>query len=162
MLKKIDTWLKALERVVGLIASAALAIVTVIILTQVFYRYLLGSSFSWAEELARYLIVWISFVLLGLAFNKNELLSLDLVVSFFPRNIRKLLDSISHCLILFFLIYIIKYGSILANFEMGQKSAAMSIPMGYIYAAIPVGSIIMALFVLRSLFRIWLVEKDKQ
>lgn len=46
-------------------AWIALAAITLVILLQVFYRYVLNSPLSWPEEAARYVMVWMTFPAAG-------------------------------------------------------------------------------------------------
>ena len=51
--------MKRLGDLVESIAGVLLALVVVIVLLQVFGRYILRISLSWPEELARYVLVWL-------------------------------------------------------------------------------------------------------
>src|SRR4030043_1114786 len=55
------------ERVVQVTLVGMVAVMTVIIILQVFMRYLFLYSLSWSEEVARYLMIWVSFLGASLA-----------------------------------------------------------------------------------------------
>lgn len=130
-------------------------VMLIIVLVQIFCRYVLAESLAWTEETARYLSVWITFLAIGLASHKGELMGIDFVAQLIPERFKTLFESTSHLLVLAFLFYLIKYGFILASFSMNQSAPTLRIPMGYVYGAVPVGSLIMGVFVLWSLIRLW-------
>jgi hypothetical protein len=45
---------------------------TVVVAVQVFFRYVLNQSLFWSEELARYLLVWLSFLGASVAYRDNH------------------------------------------------------------------------------------------
>lgn len=70
-------YLRALDAIGG----AALAVIVVVIMVQVVMRYVFNASLIWAEELCRYILVWITFLLIGLAFQRGELIAVDLLTA---------------------------------------------------------------------------------
>ena len=155
IMEKIDRLMIGLYRGIAYITFAAFLVMLLIVLIQVFCRYVLGNSLSWSEETARYLSVWITFLAIGLAFYKGELIGIDFVASLIPEKAKPLFESASHAVVLFFIVIIIKYGFALAAFSMNQSAPTLRISMGYVYGAVPVGSLVMGIFVLWSLTRIW-------
>jgi len=59
-------------------AASMLAILT-IMMVQVVARYVFNSSLIWAEEMCRYILIWITFLFIGLAFQRGELVTVDIV-----------------------------------------------------------------------------------
>ena len=70
-------YLRVLENVGG----AAMAVIVVVVTIQVIMRYVFNASLIWAEELCRYILVWITFLLIGLAFHRGELIAVDLLTA---------------------------------------------------------------------------------
>jgi len=65
-----------------------LALESGLVLTGVFFRYALNSPLYWAEEAARLLLIWLSFVGAALAFQRNQHLAMDVVVRLLPDALR--------------------------------------------------------------------------
>ena len=57
-------------------------------LVGVFFRYVLNSPLYWAEEAARLLLIWLSFVGAALAFQRNQHLSMDVLMRLLPDALR--------------------------------------------------------------------------
>ena len=66
------------ERVVAVALFAALFLT---VLLQVFTRYVLGTPLTWTEEIARYLLIWTTFVAAAYVSARRLHISVDLLVS---------------------------------------------------------------------------------
>ncbi|MFR3118365.1 MAG: TRAP transporter small permease [[Clostridium] symbiosum] len=73
--------------------AATMAIVCLLLIVQVFFRYVLNSPLIWSEECARYMFVWT--VMLGLGYNvrtKNNI-SVSLLTSRLPGSMQRGLNT---------------------------------------------------------------------
>lgn len=116
---------------------------------QVASRYAIGRPSSFTEELARYLLIWIGLLGAAYATGQGAHLSIDLL----PRALkgfsrRSVERCIAACVMLFALGVMVAGGSQLVwmTFYLEQKSAAMRLPLGYVYLAIPLSGLFMAFF----------------
>ena len=73
-----------IESVVTKICTYLLVMMSFIVVVQVFSRYLFNYSFVWAEELVRYLMIWMVMIGSALVQSKNDHIRID----FFPRLVR--------------------------------------------------------------------------
>src|SRR5690606_39758959 len=136
---KIIKWLDAnLERTLLIILSA---IMTSSITLQVFMRYVMNSSLSWSEELARYCFIWLVFIGNSYGVRMQKHIKVDAILQFLKDKQKIVLGIIANLIFLAFSILIIIYGNqIVQQFlGWGQTSPALHVPMGLIYAATPVG-----------------------
>lgn len=140
------------KRVAGLllvIYKYILIIMTVLMFiivgTNVFSRYILNSSLGWADELARFIFIWISFLGAVLAYQANEHIGLNYVVEKLPPGRIKELVMLSADLLVFIVIFfLVKYGWIVAN-SATNVSPALYIPMKTVYMIVPVSAVLMLL-----------------
>ncbi|MEX0759954.1 MAG: TRAP transporter small permease subunit, partial [Tistlia sp.] len=70
------------------VVALALAAIFVIVFANVVLRYGFGWSLSWAEETARFLMVFGAFAGAGLALREGRLVEIDLFVALLPRRLR--------------------------------------------------------------------------
>ena len=131
-----------------------MAVMSVVILVQVFLRYVVKSSLPWSEELARYLMVWIGLMGASLALQEGRHIEVTLLIDRVPRLARKVLTGIALLAVLGFLWLILQQGLVLAGNIWTQRSPAMNLPMVVPYAAIPVGAAFMMIQVLLALYRL--------
>ncbi len=141
------------------LGCSLLAGIVIIMGVQVFYRYVLNDSLIWAEEMCRYFLVWITFLFLGLAYQKGEMISLSILLCRVPRNAQIVLTVFAHLVSIAFLAAIIWYGyefaegnslQTLPAFDFVWSSIAgarktLGISSFWLYGAIPVGAALLAL-----------------
>ncbi len=140
--------------------SAGLFVFCVILaFVGVIFRKVLNNSIIWSEEVIRYTFIWLFFLAMPEITRYGGHLALDLVPSLVNKKIRRILFIIIEILCTAFDIVIIYYGVQISIMNMTQYSAALRIPYGYIYFAIPTGAALMMLFSIR---RIYLLIKGKE
>jgi TRAP-type C4-dicarboxylate transport system permease small subunit len=141
--------------------------IAVVMIIQVFMRYLFKSPIMWAEEACKYMFVWTSFLSLGYCFRRDMLLKVDILYSKISSGIKKVVDFISTILTLVFLgaLFIRSLtvvGQIAAS---GQLSPSLGLPMQYIYAASSVGFFLGLLRYIQFIVRRYILksiqEKDR-
>jgi TRAP-type C4-dicarboxylate transport system permease small subunit len=125
------------------------ALLVLDVLFQVFSRYILGTSFTWTEEFARFSLIWLT--ILGAAYlnGKREHLSMDfLYEKFSVTNKRKVSILIEVFIFLFALIVMVVGGLnlVYTTLHLEQLSGTLRIPLGYVYAIMPVSGLLIMCF----------------
>jgi len=119
------------------------------VLWQVFTRFVLKRPSSYTEELARFLLIWIS--LLGACYvcGKNSHLSIDIIKTKLSPQKLLYLELVKNSLIFTFAFSVLLIGGIrliIVNLKLNQISAALQMKMGYVYLVIPISGIIIMLY----------------
>ncbi len=141
-----DSLEKSLKIVLLVLASGIVAAT----ILQIVARFILLVSIPWTDELARYLMIWASFVGLGVAYRKKELICVAFFVEKLPSHLVKLALLLSDLLCSIFSIVIVIYGVRLCLQNVVQVSPSMRISLGVIYAIIPLGCLLFLLFAFES------------
>ncbi|GAB4369626.1 MAG: hypothetical protein Kow009_06230 [Spirochaetales bacterium] len=130
---------------VVLVVLFPIMVVTIFVATMI--RYLSTLSLVWAEELARYCMVWIGFLGASLGIQKNAHLGVEALVSRLPDGYKPYLSLFRTGVIILFnaLILIFSLQIIWSQIQTEQVSPALRIPIGIAYGAIPVGNALMIL-----------------
>ncbi|MFQ3619306.1 MAG: TRAP transporter small permease [Spirochaetales bacterium] len=133
---------------IALVVLFPVMVVTIFVATMI--RYLTTLSLVWAEELARYCMVWIGLLGASLGIQRNAHIGVEAFVSKLPDRFKPYLQVFRlGVVILFnFLIFIFSLQIIWSQIQTEQISPALRIPISFAYAAIPVG---MLLMILRSI-----------
>lgn len=125
------------------------ALLVLDVLFQVFSRYILGTSFTWTEEFARFSLIWMT--ILGAAYlnAKKEHLSMDfLYEKFSVTNKRKASILIELFIFLFAAVVMVLGGLnlVYTTLHLEQLSGTLRIPLGYVYAIMPISGLLIMSF----------------
>ncbi|MCA1746240.1 MAG: TRAP transporter small permease [Bacteroidales bacterium] len=131
---------KKFNRTLEIVLIVIACVLVIDVLWQVFSRYVLNSPSSFTDELAGYLLIWVS--LLGAAYvaGKKEHLAIDLLLQKSSPARQKVLNIIIHSVILGFSATVLVIGGawlVYTRFYLGVKSAALQVPLGYVYIVLP-------------------------
>lgn len=124
----------------------------VIVAVQVFFRYVLNHSLFWSEELARYLLVWLTFLGASVAYHRKVHPGIDIFYSMMPPYNQKVTRIIVHLASLFLFGIMVFYGYKFAYFVRLQISPALYLPKWIIFSIIPISGLILMIHSLAFLF----------
>ena len=146
--------MKRLGDLVASVAGVLLAVVVVIVLVQVFGRYILRISLSWPEELARYVLVWLMFFGVAAAAATRSQIVVDTVLELVSPRARRVLEGIGALAGLVAVGLLVWTSRPLFGRASRSTSPATGIPSFWIYLAVPVGGVLLGLFALADLRRL--------
>ena len=133
---------KVLAKLLAGIATILLSVMTILVLYQVFTRYILNSPAAFTEELVRYFLIWTGFIGAAYAFLTRQHMSLVLILDKLTTAKRRMLMAIIDILILVFAIFVITIGGFkLAMSARKVYSALLGIPRSLVYAMAPISGI---------------------
>ncbi|WP_081193360.1 TRAP transporter small permease [Halomonas sp. 18071143] len=144
LLQRIERGLDAIIQPVVFAGMAALiGVITLQIVSRVFF-----SAVGWTEEVARFLLVWITFLAGTLAFQRGRHIAVTFAVDALPLPLRKLARLAALAIVLAFMVTLVVIGHRYMQVQSFQKSAALRLSMTYVYAVIPLSAGIMAWYAL--------------
>jgi C4-dicarboxylate transporter DctQ subunit len=143
-------WFDRVEEYI-LVALFPLMVITVFVATCV--RYLTTSSIPWAEEFARYCMVWIGYIGASLGIKRNAHIGVAVLVSRLPARIRPVFDYLRTGFVISFnlLVAYFAYQIIQSQIATEQVSPALRIPIWIAYGAIPAGMLLMTVRCLQAI-----------
>ena len=136
MLAKFDRGFLWLNRVLLL---TLLALMSVLVFTNVVLRYTSGDSIVWAEELSRYLMIWLTFLGTGLVLRYGGHLAIDNLQNVVPGRIGRLLRVLIVLCAAGFALAMLWLGALYVMRTWAQTTPVMELPFGLIYSALPLG-----------------------
>ena len=150
LLNRVVDWIE------NILVTLLILTATVVAIAQVIARYVFNNSLYWSEELILYSLITMSFLTMGMGVRYASHISVEAIYAFTGPRMARILQVGAACLGLVFAGVLIWYGAklVMNTSRMGQLSPAMRIPVGYIYAVIPVSGAFMVLrylLVLRDL-----------
>lgn len=142
-MKKFFEGLKKVEETLLVIL---MIVMCVVIFVATVARFTNLFVITWAEELARYCMIWVIFLGIGVAAMNGEHFCVEALEMFCSRKVLKIISVINAVLVFAFSIFASYYGiTILQNqIASGQVTPSLRWPMWFMYLSIPLGLIVMA------------------
>ena len=143
MLEKLS---KGITSVLVVLCSITVVGLTLIVALQVVTR-LMNISLPWTEELARFFLIWLTFLGCSLALQQESHLSVDFFVNLAPKKVKLVIGLFIRVLMFIFfgvlLVYVIK----LSILSIDTPSSSLQWPMGLIYGILPISGVISMFYV---------------
>lgn len=112
---------------------------------QVFSRYILESPSTLTDELARFLLIWVSFLGAAYASGKHMHLAIDLFSEKLTPSGRKKLNILIKLIIIVFVTAVLLIGGsmlVYYTYTYKQLTSALQIPIAYIYLIAPISGLL--------------------
>ena len=146
--------LDRINKTIEWIVSGMLIVMVIVVFLQVIFRFIIMSSLSWSEELARYLLVWISFLGASIGVKRKAHIGVEAVTTFLPERIKKVVALIATLSAMIFFTVVIIWGYKILDVVSNQVSPAMEINMSIPYSALLVSGILMFLYSIENFVNI--------
>ncbi|GAB4041035.1 MAG: TRAP transporter small permease subunit [Rubrivivax sp.] len=130
---------RANEAVVIVLTGA----MAVLVFANVVARYVFNHSFVWAEELSRYMMVWVAFLGGGLVLRIGAHIAVEFFQDLLPRPAAQALRAAVVALLAVALGAMAWLGAQYVDFAWGQETPVLGWNFGLVYVAIPVGALLM-------------------
>jgi TRAP-type C4-dicarboxylate transport system permease small subunit len=139
------------------LAFAVFWALAAIVFWQFFTRYALNDPATWTEEIARYGLIWITYIGAVMVTRRNSHIAVLLLPNLLPAGGGRLLLAIIDLVTLGF-VGLLAYFSVLIVGRMHtQPMSIVDLPMSYVYAAVVLGCILM---LARQAQRVWRNARD--
>lgn len=143
------------EKIMEVAAVILMATICVVVFVGVVFRYGFRAPLGWIEEIARYSLVWVTYIGSYLALRRAKHLSIDVFVKAAPSRVRKALDVVSRLVTLPLFIVMVFYGAYYAFRFMDQGTPYLELPLGYVYLILPVIGLLLVLEVCLQIVSIY-------
>jgi TRAP-type C4-dicarboxylate transport system permease small subunit len=134
--------------------ATLMALMLISVCWQVLTRYVLATPSSFTDELARYLLIWIGTLGAAYTSGKRLHLAIDLLPSSLEGRSKYRLSILINLLIILFAFTTMVIGGsrlVYITYTLGQTSAAMQIPLAYVYTIIPISGAMIVFFKIRDI-----------
>ena len=138
--------------VLGHIGGLILAVMTAAVFVQVVLRFLGRSGIDGLEEVPRYLFVWLVMIGAAAAMWRNEHTILDYFLNLVGPRTRALVVIFTNLASIVLFAWLIKLSFTLVPNAQFQTSPGLGLPLGYVFVAIPIGSVLIILPMLRNVY----------
>ncbi|MGH2036720.1 TRAP transporter small permease subunit [Enterococcus faecalis] len=152
---------KFLNRLLEILGSIILVAMVLVVLYQVFARTVLKNPSTLTEEFVRFALVWLAMLASAYVVGKKGHLAVTLLSEKLQGKQKRFLEFIVQLLFLLFAGVIMIFGGWNGVvITLGQISPSLAIPMGYVYLAVPVAGVLMFIYSLMNLLKLFTQSKD--
>lgn len=131
--------------------SLLLAAMTAVCLVEVALRYGSGATLGFYDELAGFLLVWLTFLGAVLARRDRAHIGVRDLVERLPPRPRLAAQLVEHAAMLLLHLAIAWFGAVLALRFATERAITMPVPMGLFYSVLPLSALLTAALEIRSL-----------
>lgn len=128
-----------------------------IVFLQFFTRYVLNDSVAWTEEIARYGLIWITFIGAIMVTRRNNHIAVVLAPNLLPAPAARFLMGLVDVLTFGFLALLSYFSVLIFNRMQFQRMTVIDLPMSYVYGAVVVGCFLMCF---RQGQKVWRHSRD--
>lgn len=145
--------LRALSQLVEGLLLVMMVVLCADVFLGVFSRYVIGRTFTWYDEIARLLFVWIVFLGAAVGVRRTAHFRLHLVIDRLGPAGRRLAHAVGVLVLIGFGLVLIQQGWKLVELGQFQRTPVMGLSKQWIYASVPTGGILIILYSLPHLRR---------
>ncbi|MGY6549886.1 MAG: TRAP transporter small permease [Roseinatronobacter sp.] len=138
-----------LKPVVALGMAALIFVITAQIVSRVFF-----TAFAWTEEVARFLLIWLTFLGAALAWQQGRHIAVKVLVERLPPGQRHIVQMAALAVVCGFALALAWLGWSFMEVSAFQRSPSLRLRMTYVYLVIPVAAGLIAWFSLTDILRL--------
>jgi TRAP-type C4-dicarboxylate transport system permease small subunit len=145
---------KILDRSLELLVMIVVVVLVLDVLWQVFTRFILKNPSTWTEELAVFMLIWVSLLGAAVALGRGAHLGIDYFVGKLPAKIRIFTEVFVFLVVALFSFTVMIIGGIelvTDTLRLEQISPAINVKVGYVYLAVPISGFFLVLYSLIGL-----------
>ncbi|MDD4593415.1 MAG: TRAP transporter small permease [Parabacteroides sp.] len=137
-----------LEEFILVILFSVMVLVT---FGQVVMRFVFNNSLSWADEFARFLFVWLTWLGVSIGQKTGEHIKITMLVDKVPFRIAHIINIFADIIVIIICIVTINYSAIMTKMMLGSNYVSLHFSYAWGYAAIPISCTLMILRILPSI-----------
>lgn len=139
---------EAFDRIAEGVLAALMAAMCVLVFVGVIFRYVLLEPISWTEEVGRFCLVWVSFIGTYLAHRRCQHIAVTALVDRLSPARQKHVRILVSALLAGFMVMLMVQGTAYATAFARYNSPILELPLGIVYAALPVAATLMLIAIL--------------
>ena len=137
---------KNIDKILEYVLVTLMSVLVLDVLWQVLSRYILSSPSSFTDELAGFLLIWVGVLGAAYATGQKAHLAIDLLIQKSKPSTQKKLTFIVNLTIALFALFVMIIGGswlMITRFQLDVSSAALNLPLGYVYSIMPISGLLM-------------------
>ena len=130
------------------LAIILLALMLIIVDIAVFMRYVMNDALAWSEEIAKFVMVWLTFFVAPIGLRMGAHVGIEVILGQLRGRVRQFLIMMIFAGIIALMIVFIKEGAYMTWNARIQRASTIDISIFYVYICMPIGSFVVAMVAL--------------
>lgn len=155
--------LDLIEKILMFVLGVLMTVMVVVVFMQVVLRYGFQSATNWADEVARYCMIWVVFLACPVGYRRHNHIRIDILTRYMPPRLQKIMEFCMYILQMVFLGVVLVAGWEYIGTIGGQRSIALEVNMQYVHLSTLIGVMLMIIFILERMYEDFLkplLKKD--
>ncbi len=150
-----------IDRAIVSFTSALLFLMFVLAVLAVFFRYVLQNPIIWASDILIPSFVWMSLLGISVAARTSSHVIIDSFINILPNKNRKQLAVATQAIIACFCAFLVIAGFKVTLAATDSRWGVLQLPSAYIYIAFPVSFLLIFLYAIDDIFKIFKISENK-
>ena len=142
-----------IEMTIQVISRIFIGGIVAVIFYAVVMRYIFHRPPAWSEELSRFTFIWMIMLGAVLVTREQSHIQITFVLDLLPKKLRFFLSNFVRLLMFAFCWVMIQEGLEIYPIVAEASSPSFGISMGWLYLSIPVGGILMGIYILETIVK---------
>ena len=155
MVKFVDKLMSFVETVLIVLMSGA----TLIVVAQVFWRYVLHSPLGWTEQVCRIAFIWMVMLGIPVIFNRGITMAFDILIDHIHGKAHFIIQVAILILGLAFSVFYFMASMQLCLSAVGRMTSGVKVPQNLLYGAQHIAAALLFLVLLKQLIELVRTEK---
>jgi len=146
---KPNSAINSLDKALRVALAIMMALLVVDVTWQVLTRFILPQPSSFTEEIARFLLIWISLLGGAYAYRLHSHLGFDLIVRNMSHARATLVYRFTCLLVIIFAVLVLIIGGgnlVVITWSLSQSSPVLNLPMAIVYSVIPFSGLLFIIY----------------
>lgn len=150
-----------IDQIANILLAGLCITVVCVVLTAIFFRYVLNHSLFWSDELVRYLFVWLTLLGASVVLREREHIRVEYFVEKLPLRMRRVIEMATLAGVCLFQAAMVVLGFLWVWSTRGTYTSALQWPLNLLfYAALPSSAVLGVWYAFRRLIRGEFAEKE--
>ena len=137
-MKALDSIKKIFDKILEILGTITLGIMTVLVVYQVITRYVFNAPSAYSEALSQYLFVWMIMIGSAYVYGSREHLTIDLLKDKFPPKLNMIVEVLANVCLFAFIVYICVIGGWkYTASQINRIDPSLHISMAILYTSVP-------------------------
>ena len=142
-----------ITRLTKIILTGFMSLMIILVFAQVVFRYFVGLTPFFIDEVSRGLLIWVSFLGASVALRASQHIGVEYFIGKLPEKAKQPVKWVAQLSVMLFLLFFLYASFRYSLTQTGQNRATLPVSMSWFYLSLPMGALLMIFQLIFSLFQ---------